>query len=203
MAEPSAWAFGWEALVALGTLGLAAATAYLALQTRGEAKASRQALQTTIRPLIVDAPRGVFLRDNETIYADGPRRTQVDRAKIDAWASSGQEGRIAVSVPLHNVGSGVALIEDARLIFDGDYRWTRTALQTAVPPGQLTELSFGADIDVGDAAVWQATFESEVHEFSVEVAYTDLKGGQRTRTRVQVRGRSKWWRVTSRTLLAG
>lgn len=58
--EASAWAFGWEALVAIGTLGLGAATTWLAINTRSVARETRDlAIQTSAdvqaqwRPLIV------------------------------------------------------------------------------------------------------------------------------------------------------
>jgi hypothetical protein len=42
-AEASAWAFGWEALVAIGTIGLASVTAWLGWEAR--ASRSEQAKQ--------------------------------------------------------------------------------------------------------------------------------------------------------------
>lgn len=62
LADTSAWAFGWEALVAIGTLLLAVGTAYLAWSTRAVARKTRDlAVQTAAdvqaqwRPVLVPA----------------------------------------------------------------------------------------------------------------------------------------------------
>jgi hypothetical protein len=47
------WGFGWEALVALGTLVLALATFYLALRTSTLAKASEAEMRAQWRPVIL------------------------------------------------------------------------------------------------------------------------------------------------------
>lgn len=49
----SPWEFGWEALVAIGTLLLALATAYLALRTATLAKTSETEVQAQWRPMIL------------------------------------------------------------------------------------------------------------------------------------------------------
>lgn len=47
------WSFGWDALVAVGTVGLAAVTAWLAWTTREVARATRDELAASWRPLLV------------------------------------------------------------------------------------------------------------------------------------------------------
>jgi hypothetical protein len=53
--ESEPWQFGWEALVALGTVGLAGATAYLAAKTRDLANESVTDRASQWRPAIVPA----------------------------------------------------------------------------------------------------------------------------------------------------
>jgi hypothetical protein len=55
---PDPWAFGWDALVAIGTLTLALATAGLALLTRRVAKASAADLRSQWRPVILPGELG-------------------------------------------------------------------------------------------------------------------------------------------------
>jgi hypothetical protein len=52
--EPSTWEFGWEALVALGTLGLALFTAYLAWTTRRLARTTGEDVRAGSRPVVID-----------------------------------------------------------------------------------------------------------------------------------------------------
>jgi hypothetical protein len=54
----SAWDFGWEALVAIGTLCLATGTFWLALTTSKLAQATAQEVQAQWRPALVPGIRG-------------------------------------------------------------------------------------------------------------------------------------------------
>jgi len=47
------WAFGWDALVACGTIALALATVILGLITRGVAKATAEEVQSQSRPVLL------------------------------------------------------------------------------------------------------------------------------------------------------
>lgn len=51
-AEVAPWEFGWEALVALATIGLAVATVTLAWSTRGVAQATQAELSASWRPVL-------------------------------------------------------------------------------------------------------------------------------------------------------
>lgn len=54
-AGASEWTFGWEALVALGTIGLALGTAWLAWTTRIVARATQAEVSATWRPVVLPA----------------------------------------------------------------------------------------------------------------------------------------------------
>ena len=200
----------------MGTIGLATATVLLANQTRKEAKASaeeiaisRTALQTSTRPLLVNAPLRSFMTDVTSPTAslpDGSRPTiKFDRGKIEVnvygtSAPPDEGGYVNVTVPLHNVGSGIALIRTATI--DGFFVPDLDAkYQAAVPPLEVAQLDFGKDIDPGLAAELDADlrYGREVAEFFVEVRYTDIDGNQPQRTRVQIEGRRNWWSAVGAT----
>lgn len=215
--------FDWELAsifgTAVGTVLLATATVLLALVTRSEVMASRQelelsraAFQSSSRPLLIDAPLGVFMVEKEVpgfsgpIQGGGPPRRLHDLGRITVKAGqySGlhdAEGYAEITVPLHNVGAGLALIRGAGLInFDPGWmiRWKRSSMQTAAPPSQLTSISFNAKIDPADGqdlGIELGDLEEEV-AFAVEVEYSDLSGEQVTRTRVGLAGARSYWRVT-------
>jgi hypothetical protein len=128
--------FDWELAsifgTAVGTVLLALATGLLALLTRSEVIASRQelvlsrtALQGSTRPILVDAPLDVFTVERESRggfrrVGEPTSRDLIDLAEIhvSAWHSDGPrepEGYAEITVPLHNVGAGLALIRDASL----------------------------------------------------------------------------------------
>jgi hypothetical protein len=203
---------GAETWVAGGTFMLAFATAALALSTRREAQASlqqveisRRALQAGSRPLLVDAPKGVFFDEHSLEVESGSK----DRGAVIASSHqlSGPDdafGYVEFNVPLQNVGSGVALID--RFVmrdFPINAAWSHTASQSVVPVGQLVTLRMSADIDPGDAQALEIELRQDHHEVEVEVWYTDLAGEQRSRTRLLVEGDHGRWRPTRIFLYEG
>jgi hypothetical protein len=56
--EPSTWALGWEALVAVGTIGLALFTAWLAWTTRKLARTTGEDVRAGSRPVVIDVAGG-------------------------------------------------------------------------------------------------------------------------------------------------
>jgi hypothetical protein len=62
-------------------------------------------------------------------------------------------------------------------------------MQTAAPPGQLTQITFSADIDPGDGKALSAELSDldEPISFSVEVEYSDVAGDQRMRTLMETK----------------
>lgn len=108
----SAWTFGWEALVALGTLGLAGATAFLAWLTRRVAAASAADVRAQWRPVLLPG--------------EGP---------VVVAAS-----RDGVKVPIRNAGRGPALFVRTTLdpLGASPENWSLGA----VAPGDEVELTF-------------------------------------------------------------
>jgi hypothetical protein len=210
-----------EPWVAIGTILLAAATTLLALLTRSEIKASleevavsRQALQTNTRPLLVDAPLRTHMVPKEqyrvsTGGSPAPPAME-DRAKVEVTGGNygddrEQFGYFSCSVPLQNVGTGLALIKYGELRWPEQATWKRSISQTGVRPGDLTRFDFtvdGLDPTEGDLMVYRI---EKVGRFELSVYYTDINGGQLTESRVAVEGtgadeagpRRARWRVVT------
>src|SRR5689334_11098501 len=76
--------FDWELAsifgTAVGTVLLALATAYLAQQTRVEAEATRRSVEASTRPILVDAPRGVFIVEEDVFPSPSRFRTTISGA---------------------------------------------------------------------------------------------------------------------------
>jgi len=85
----TAWAFGWEACVALATLALALVTWRLARSTRSLASSTREEAAATWRPVLTTPARIIV-----EIHGD-------DLLKFNVW--------------VRNIGRGVALAIDVRL----------------------------------------------------------------------------------------
>ena len=179
----------WEAWVAIGTLALAAVTARLVAGTRSDvraatrsAEASEAALAAGLRPLLVEVPRGQFLRGQRLMGQE----VQDDLADIEAdvW----DERELLIEVPLRNAGSGIALVGAPQLEIEaGPLTWTGVGLHTVVPSGELTRLDFtGTWPDRAATLAGAATIGANGATFTVSVPYTDIDGRQGTTTRVTV-----------------
>jgi hypothetical protein len=203
---------GAETWVAAGTLLLALATAALAVSTQREAQASlqeveisRRALQAGARPLLVDAPRGVFYETHGIDIDERPR--DLGSVAASAHVFSEQDGSVGYSeltVPVQNVGSGVALIERFTVRgFPIEATWRHVASQAVVPPGQLITLRMSGEIDPGDATVLDLELQSDHIEVELDVWYTDLAGEQQHHTRLLVEADRGRWRPTRIYLFEG
>lgn len=207
----------WDAWVAIGTLALAASTFVLALHTRSvaartreEAEAvarqvaigqqqvevTRESLQASIRPLIADAPRGVFVHQEEVFGRMHVR----DRAELRVGVS---ENRVFGRITLHNAGPGLALIQRVNLIWPvQEVAGGSDHYLTVVPAGQLMPIEFAAIYS--DQAVEEAGKETlssgwrvkTDDGFIVEIEYTDMSGAQLTQSRATVAKHpmsARWW----------
>jgi hypothetical protein len=141
-------------------------------------------MSVSIRPLLADVALGQFIRRGRM----GEREYEEDLADIEVGL---YDDELEIEVPLWNVGAGIALLEGPKLILDaGELSWRSVTLQTAVPSGELTRLDFrGSWPDAASAQEHWGRLDQNESEFSVEIAYTDLTGDQRTRTRAVVKHR--------------
>jgi hypothetical protein len=193
--KPEPWVAGGTIVLALATFVLAAITKQSTNSSLQEVAISRLALQTSTKPLLIEAARGVDLHVGEEGFP-------VDRAAPEisgsAYVSDDGEitGYVELRVPVENVGAGLALIEHTALLglFDG-IDLVHASTQSAVRPDQRVTFSFSGDTDPGDASVYGDDRLTR-YRFYVDVWYTDLSGGQRTRTRLMIEGRKRSLRAT-------
>ena len=109
------WDFGWDSLVAIGTLALALFTVWLAWSTRRLAKQTSDEVAADFRPVLIDAQQGTV---------------QIDYPQV-----AGQEGTTRVAV--QNVGPGPAMNTKARLRLKfSDKEWSSEIDLGTIAPGQ-------------------------------------------------------------------
>jgi hypothetical protein len=102
-----AWTFGWSALVAFGTIGLASVTGWLAWSTRNLARETSEEIVSSYRPVIVpgpsstrtlmdEAPNGLTLRVGIRNAGAGPASfIRASHDPSDVGATGGALGSLA------------------------------------------------------------------------------------------------------------
>lgn len=215
------WLGRWDSLstwlVALGTLGLAIATYAVARQAKNEATAVRQQAETAVRPILVEVPIGVYVE--REIAQPGSLTTPHEDDRGEIIVDQENES-LFVWLPLRNAGSGAALIRDIAMTstpLTGHLVQVATETsQMLVPPEQIVGFSIDLTYLTGEAgasALVKAKEEPsaanlESHQLVASVTYTDVNGGQGTRTVVFLRYRSRPgllspWRVSRLELYEG
>jgi hypothetical protein len=122
--SPPQWTFGWEALVAIGTITLAAVTAGLAWSTRTVAQATRDEIGAAWRPVLLPQSAEIMQRS-----AQSP---------------------VSLKIKVKNVGRGPALEVTARLeLPDGTTRHIgapgEQPIPEPLPVEEELELQFSVD----------------------------------------------------------
>jgi hypothetical protein len=195
----SPWAFGWDALVAIGTLSLAAVTLILAVVTTLVARktgklasttereveavlrhvaiaemgvsVSREANAGNVRPVLIAVPVGRFGGPTDSVEVPG----LAERIQFNEPATVFFEYRQAtlfVSVPFRNEGAGIAFMDSGLLVArDGDHEWPGVLSTTALPPHEIVRVSFGLGPEEAEAVP-----TSGDGKFSVVARYSDLAG---------------------------
>lgn len=206
-----------ETWVALTTAGLATATFWLANLTRRMSRVASAEVATTIKPLLVDAPRGIFVHEEEQqdfflsrLQDKAPRRVMVDAARITANVSWGQ---ISVRFAIRNAGSGPALVHDCQLFTaeglstetDADRASVRIS-HTVVPLGEPAtivvswpEVAGWEDMAQDDRKVITSAQEKALDQISKLTAhcrYSDLNGQQGTVSEFTLRRPDPNWIVS-------
>lgn len=217
------WA-GWNALVAIGTLTLAAVTVALATFTLKAVRESREAIklqgrevkavedQTTAiqrqatltaaaleagsRPVLVSAiPKALVRKSRERVdpeleplrYVDGRaghvRRDEVHFDKTD--------NNIYCSVPLKNVGAGVAFIQRVELVTTrtSSFPLTGKVSHPVVPPDATTRTFFMAVRKQGNqASEWEEIVHAlgrDLARFTIRIVYTGASHELLTLTEIE------------------
>lgn len=174
----SAWSFGWEALVAIGTLLLSIGTIVLAVGTLLTARRTKTLAEKT-EGIATETER---LANETRTLADLQLRAQQAAVKPtlmpapeDALDVAGDRTHLGLKV--RNVGSGLALLHATRMLR------TRGAERPDEYGGTLTSTV----IPVGEGAVAQFRFVGQEERFAeftsgsfwIEVVYTDAREKQK------------------------
>jgi hypothetical protein len=173
----SAWTFGWEALVAIGTIGLAFATFVTAKRTKTLAEKTEGIAHGT-KGVVSETER---LANETKGLADLQRKAQQAAVKPTLMPAPGEPLEVAgdqthLALHVKNVGSGLALLHVARMLrtrgaeANDEYGGTLTA--TVVPAGEEAIAQFRFEGQDGRLAQFTAG------AFWIEVTYTDAVGEQ-------------------------
>lgn len=106
------------------------------------------------------------------------------------------EGVVTCSVPVRNVGLGLAIVSQVWLYGPEPPRWNGVASLTVIPSGEQTTARFtlARNDPQGGPIIDQVL---RARSFSVSVLYTNAAGGQETITRLDVhQTEGGGWRVT-------
>lgn len=164
--------------------------------TEAQVGVGQATLAATFRPVLVSVPQGWdgFGRAGpETIrYLNGP---EVQIAQQDRWLVNVTESpkHLHFSVPVRNVGDGVAFVVTTALRWTADDAATGMPTNAIVPRGEATRISFSIPKNGNQGAVSLLQYGN----FSAEVIYGDL-GGHLWSTRLDVYRRADGygWFVT-------
>lgn len=167
----SAWTFGWEALVAIGTILLAVGTIVLAVGT----------LLTTKRTKTLADETKTLAEETKTL-ADLQRRAQqaavkptLMPAKEDPLDVAGDQTHLGLKV--RNVGGGLALLHTARMLrtrgAERPDEYGGTLTSTVIPAGEDAHAQFRF---LGQEARFA---EFTAGSFWIEVVYTDAEEEQK------------------------
>jgi hypothetical protein len=115
----SAWTFGWEALVALGTIGLAVFTAGLGWVALQQITLQRRAVEAATKPHVFPAPPRGWGDDN-------------DWRQLKDWRTG---------IPVTNGGPGVALNVTAQLRWSSAGGIMGETMPTSIGPGESATLA--------------------------------------------------------------
>lgn len=182
------FAFGWSALVALGTLALALGTVFLALQARNEARAvKRESLQigeqVTLQRQQLEAgqrPYVVPFADPDWSWREG-----LGRYDQNKWRNL---------LPVKNAGLGPALNVQGSLDFGPPSGIKAPLIRTSLAPGDREDLRLHVEAEWSQGADWKSV--------AGWLDYEDSQGGRwRTEFRIEQDGSARYLNVTDVRLL--
>jgi hypothetical protein len=144
LAENShAWAFGWEALAAIGTLALALATTALAWTTRRLAQESAADLRSQWRPLLVPGERTGALRySREALKLQVPIRNSGRGPALFVRTLLDPDGSSPANWSLGSVAPG----DEVTLVFEGVYPVDPPRRQVLADYRDLSERTYSTSI---------------------------------------------------------
>lgn len=124
MTNTQPWTWDWTAIAALGTAAAALLSVVaIIIAAKASAASARAAtaaegqLRAVTTPVIVEVPRGGYLAEHEQLrFPNGQERTSPIEGDV-AWSVPDDGGDAVCSLPVQNVGTGLARITRAYLDF--------------------------------------------------------------------------------------
>jgi hypothetical protein len=212
------WVVATQGSVALATLMLAGVTTWMAIQarraaiaaedevklTRRVAESSERALLTQVQPILSDYPRNTLDTEVSETYnpwlnpEDFPLVGHVAVSKRSSGPDQAEAEEWVISVPLFNIGSGVAVIRDAWLtVHDQDLRGLTVLSQAMLPPRERARvvMKLGAS-QFGEESLGLAW------PFSVNVSYCNIHGDGALVSTFEIHWRRGGWHIERVDLLS-
>lgn len=171
------------------------------------AKAAEDALDASVRPLVTDVPRHTMGKVSLSGYrmlqpaswasgglaiapgATGPLEIDVSRivSSYDVRKDLGSDSEVYLTVPVRNIGPGVALVVAARLARSRDdlrqtEPYANAEMPSTIAPSQVVHMTFQHHEPTKGWLI--ALLQGGDQNMVVEVAYTDVSGRLRTATRL-------------------
>jgi hypothetical protein len=168
---------------------------------RQEVEVSRQAMQASYRPRLVDVPYGRFVRETQSLLpGSGPISHDDAELRVDSPPPEDRPSNMTIRVPVRNVGTGLALIHEVRLrwhepgsnVAPDETVYLGLAAPTVLPPSEFTRVSF----TFGPEEAQRVASIHDAAAFAVEVRYRDTSGEVSEMTRLDLATRAQQrWRV--------
>lgn len=121
------WAFGWDALVAFGTLSLAGVTFFLAWSTRRLAVETATEVQAQWRPILVPVEDSIQIFEKDL--------SDLERERIpDPDVDTRERIRRRLEMKIRNIGRGPALEIMVSHLWEAARPWTASSTDAGVIP---------------------------------------------------------------------
>ncbi len=144
-----------------------------------QATHAREGLLATIQPLLVGLRGGIYGEGFISLAWFGTGDiTLTNRSKVWVYDNAAKHpDTVFFSVPMKNVGPGVALIDRAVLRCQSLMFTEAYVEEPIIQPNELSRITFGVPRSSFSTAV-----QPPIIEFSVDVTYSTARGGELTKT---------------------
>jgi hypothetical protein len=189
----AAWG-GWAVLTAVAAVLAGVATTALVIvtwmlvdRTQAMAKTAQRQLLAGAEPLLVDVEHNhhrTGMTDYQLEYEVGGEPTAIDESWVAV--SAPHDEQIVVSVPMRNVGSGVAVVCRAQLVV-GDLMLAGDVTRRFIPSGELGRFEWQWATGHKDATLVRNAIATG--RLRIIAEYSDFSAQRTTTVRVELRQR--------------
>lgn len=159
-----------------------------------QSRAAEEALNASVRPLIVDVPFGTGLRvpvgpvpPGGFVRPDPATLAEPEKFDVATITHTIEKlDKASLNVPIRNIGLGVALLAKTTVtVASGGWPVVSGLTgSTVLAPTEMNYLMFRSVTEHEEGAL--ATMLAGEHHLVAEVVYTDISGRQESRTRLQL-----------------